>query len=275
MSRVGWAHVVVTLAAVVGVAGGVAGLGACERGLGHEPVCGDGVVESPETCDGDCSETCDDGIACTADVTSGSSETCDVRCAHDPIVTCQSGDGCCPGSCDALSDDDCTPVCGNGVVEPSETCDGDCPEDCDDLDACTADERSGGQETCDILCAHEVIVTCASGDGCCPGGGQSDCHAMNDSDCAPLCGNDVMEPSEECDDGSSVGGDGCGATCLFEVCGNGYQDVDEACDDGNTMDGDGCSTDCLSDETCGNSVLDLVASEECDDGNGISESGEF
>ena len=74
----GWGHVGVALAVVAGVAGGAAGLGACGRGLGHEPVCGDGVVESPETCDGDCPEDCDDMNACTADVLSGRSGTCDV-----------------------------------------------------------------------------------------------------------------------------------------------------------------------------------------------------
>jgi cysteine-rich repeat protein len=43
--------------------------------------------------------------------------------------------------------------------------------------------------------------------------------------------------------------------------------VGEACDDGNNLDGDGCSANCLSDETCGNGVVDLVRGEECDDGN--------
>jgi cysteine-rich repeat protein len=33
---------------------------------------------------------------------------------------------------------------------------------------------------------------------------------------APLCGNGVVEGSEECDDGNVIGGDGCSATCQLE-----------------------------------------------------------
>ena len=33
-----------------------------------------------------------------------------------------------------------------------------------------------------------------------------------------VCGNDVVESGEECDDGNVVAGDGCSATCLFEPC---------------------------------------------------------
>ncbi len=54
--------------------------------------------------------------------------------------------------------------------------------------------------------------------------------------------------------------------CLAAGCGNGRVDPDEACDDKNTVPNDGCSADCLSDETCGNGVVDFVKREECDDG---------
>jgi cysteine-rich repeat protein len=33
----------------------------------------------------------------------------------------------------------------------------------------------------------------------------------------PGCGNDLVEPGETCDDGNDVGGDGCGATCQWEI----------------------------------------------------------
>ena len=74
------------------------------------------------------------------------------------------------------------------------------------------------------------------------------------------CGNGVIDVDEECDDGNTAGGDGCGRVCYLEfgwycptpgrpcisahACGNGFLAPDEACDDGNTVGGDGCSADC-------------------------------
>jgi cysteine-rich repeat protein len=75
---------------------------------------------------------------------------------------------------------------------------------------------------------------------------------------------------ETCDDGNRASGDGCSADCLSdESCGNGVLDAaaGEVCDDGNRRSGDGCSADCLSDESCGNHVIDVAAGESCDDGN--------
>lgn len=50
--------------------------------------------------------------------------------------------------------------------------------------------------------------------------------------------------NETCDDGNTVSGDGCSATCQFE-CGNNVLDSGETCDDGNRVDGDGCSSTCI------------------------------
>ena len=62
-----------------------------------------------------------------------------------------------------------------------------------------------------------------------------------------LCGNNVVDTGEECDDGNTTGGDGCGDTCLIEVagvCGDGTRNTGEGCDDGNVVDGDGCDANC-------------------------------
>ena len=60
-----------------------------------------------------------------------------------------------------------------------------------------------------------------------------------------LCGNKVINPGEECDDGNIKEGDGCNAKCLKNVCGDGVLHVGvEICDDGNKKDGDGCSSLC-------------------------------
>ncbi len=64
-----------------------------------------------------------------------------------------------------------------------------------------------------------------------------------------VCGNRVIEGSEQCDDGNLTNGDGCSSTCMKEtpkpVCGNKILEGSEQCDDGNTANGDGCSSACL------------------------------
>ena len=51
-------------------------------GSGDAPAsCGNGVLDPGETCDppGSCA-SCDDGNACTTDITTGAAATCDLRC---------------------------------------------------------------------------------------------------------------------------------------------------------------------------------------------------
>lgn len=55
------------------------------------------------------------------------------------------------------------------------------------------------------------------------------------------CGNSIREGRETCDDGNTVGGDGCSASCSVEVgyaC-NGTSCASNACNDGIDNDGDG------------------------------------
>jgi len=68
-----------------------------------------------------------------------------------------------------------------------------------------------------------------------------------DSTTAAICGNGILEGSEQCDDGNTISGDGCSSTCQLEsaVCGNGIVEGSEQCDDGNLVNGDGCSSQCL------------------------------
>lgn len=89
---------------------------------------------------------------------------------------------------------------------------------------------------------------------------------------APFCGDGNIDTSvgEQCDDGNTVSGDGCSASCLLEVCGNNVIEPGEECDDGNTSSGDGCSASCTI-EGCGNGILE--PGEECDDGNTVDGDG--
>ncbi len=73
------------------------------------PVCGNGVLETGELCDGDCPTACEDQDPCTDDVLSGAVATCDAVCSH-PAKTasdCADLDGCCPAGCAASGDLDC------------------------------------------------------------------------------------------------------------------------------------------------------------------------
>jgi cysteine-rich repeat protein len=85
-------------------------------------------------------------------------------------------------------------------------------------------------------------------------------------DGGPMCGNRMLEASEECDDGNLFPGDGCSPLCTREpVCGNGELEEGEGCDDGAREPGDGCSATCAIEEQCGDGELD--PGEDCDDGN--------
>ncbi len=58
------------------------------------------------------------------------------------------------------------------------------------------------------------------------------------------CGDNVVDPGEECDDGNTTNGDGCDNNCTFSACGNGIVAGAEQCDDGNLAGGDCCDASC-------------------------------
>jgi len=129
------------------------------------------------------------------------------------------------------------PGCGNGVIDQGEACDG--------ADLGGADCVSVGHLWGDLACASNCTF---------------DETACGDSQ--PVCGNNAIEGTEECD-GLDLGGTtcaglgegftggtlGCAAGCLYDrsacaTCGNGQLETGEVCDDGNTMDDFTCSADC-------------------------------
>ncbi len=75
-----------------------------------------------------------------------------------------------------------------------------------------------------------------------------------------ICGNGVQEPTEACDDGNLVDGDGCDSNCTPTGCGNGVVTAGEACDDGNVAGGDCCDATCAYE----------AAGASCDDGDPCS-----
>ncbi len=120
-------------------------------------------------------------------------------------------------------------------------------------------------------CATEATsVFCPTTGIVCPDG--TVCAAAQPVCLATSCGNGVLDPGEQCDDGNIIDGDRCSALCRVEECGNNVidQSAGEECDDNNTIGGDGCSANCRR-ESCGNGITDV--GEECDDGNLANQDG--
>lgn len=123
----------------------------------------------------------------------------------------------------------------------------------------------------------------------------------------PVCGNDVLEGVEQCDDGNTSDGDGCESDCRYpcppgiasipaavniycpSICGNGIIDVPEGggfvqeeCDEGpfnpatgegNSLLPDHCRPGCTTPK-CGDGVVDTFYGEECDGGIGCLPPGD-
>jgi len=179
---------------------------------------------------------------------------------------------------DVTSDTVLPPVeCPNGLVEDGEQCDdgNDNPDD--------------GCHQCQISYGY----ACA--------GAPSDCWVQ--------CGDGIVyDGVETCDDGGSLGSDGCSDTCEVEegwfcrvdegtdgpsfclpVCGDGVILGGEACDDFNEASGDGCSETCevepgwscypgeegvsICEESCGDGELNEAIGEQCDDQNAVPGDG--
>jgi spore coat protein A len=149
---------------------------------------------------------------------------------------CDPGEDCviCPEDCGQVSG----ALCGNGLCETGdgENC-ASCPADCAGKQVGSVSNQfccgfDDGQVTNPVACGTDVsdarcidaaeelfcrvaprVLACC-GDKLCEG---QETGASCQVDCAPLpCGNRVLEPPEECDDGNAVPGDGCAATCQLE-----------------------------------------------------------
>ncbi|MDI1447487.1 DUF4215 domain-containing protein [Polyangium sp. 6x1] len=226
----------------------------CNATCSSNESCGNGIVDAAA------GEACDDGNTTDGDgcnATCTSNESC-----GNGIVDAASGEVCDDGN--TMAGDGCNAtctsneVCGNGIVDVATG------EACDDGNTTSGD---GCQATCALPSCGDGVLD--AGEICDDGNtiGGDGCSASCGSN--EVCGNGTidMAAGEACDDGNTVDGDGCQAHCALPSCGDGILDAGEVCDDGNSTSGDGCNATCISDESCGNGILDTAAEEACDDAN--------
>jgi cysteine-rich repeat protein len=242
----------------------IALLAACPPETVHTPVCGDGVLDTDETCDNG---------PLNSDTTPGACRTTcrPARCGDyviDPGETCDDGN--------LLDGDGCSPTCtveafcGDGNVDADEQCDDGNVNPGDGCSALCRLEFTCGNGTCETdrneTCALCPQDCCPCGDGACEVGKGETC-GMCHEDCCPACGNGILDPAEQCDDGNLIDLDGCSRDCKDEdgiaTCGNDIWESGEQCDDGNTVGGDGCSETCQVDWLCGDGACDTQFGESC------------
>ncbi|MDD9944796.1 MAG: hypothetical protein OXU20_27390 [Myxococcales bacterium] len=267
--------------------------GCCARGCNasNDSDCGfecrNMLLEPGEGCedgtDNPCPTDCDDRLACTKDMMSGSAEDCNAACAYTSVTTPMDDDLCCPADANAQTDNDCSDTCGNGVIEPGELCEDGvgegCPDSCDDDNACTMDLLTGNPEGCSSQCSYTLITMARDDDGCCPTGA----NERSDNDCPPQCGNQVQETGEtcepgpsgtcepDCDDGDPCTADSrsgnpenCNVVCVHEaITQPSGRTRDRCCPPGGNADND---RDCP--PVCGNGVVEAAGDETCEPGVG-------
>lgn len=221
--------------------GGTCAMAGCGDGVvsGAED-CDDGNTTSGDGCDADCTWTCSSGADCSDGNACNGAETCSSpgtlasRCmAGTPPSTgtsCGAGRICVGGGCVAAR-------CGDAIVTAPEQCDdgnmvngdgcqNDCTWTCSGAGDCADTNACNGSEVC--ANPGSLMSRCMPGTPLADGaacdrdmmpGTRDICRA---SSCvASACGDGFTDagasPPEQCDDGNTVGGDGCSSTCQTEV----------------------------------------------------------
>jgi cysteine-rich repeat protein len=186
--------------------------------------CEDGNTNSGDGCSADCQDEaciaqtpgypevslCSDGNGCTVDTCESS------NCQH--VTSCDDAIDCTTDSCNAQSQ--CVNVANHGACNDNNPCTNDIcslsarecvsvnnTDVCDDALACTQDDRCAGG-----VCAG--ADTCPTGETCNPESGQCDVGGV--------CGNNIIDDTEDCDDGDAVwvAGESCDAECGRVACGD-------------------------------------------------------
>ncbi len=214
-------------------------LNPCTGGSTPGPVCGNGMKEAGEQCD-DGNTSNGDGCNASCQKEPPPKICVEMQIIYGPDAEYQCLSACDQSACfidpefpEALYKENAcqtpclggtvpTQVCGNGMKEPGEQCD---------------DGNSTNGDGCSSICLKETLGTCvpmltvygpAAPIQCLVScSGQPACHIMTNGQtlyydnacanpCGLVCGNTVVDPGEECDDGNTSNGDGCSSTCTNE-----------------------------------------------------------
>jgi len=202
-------------------------------------VCGNGIREGTEKCDG----TNLGGATCAGIMGVGYTGT--LKCySAGTANACKFDTSSCIPPCTCPSDNNIctTDICQNNScqhIKISNCCTS--VSQCTNGGKCTSSVCSGNR------CAYPIITACKSNDVCCPTG----CNALNDNDCNAVCGNGIKEGAEKCDDGDTSSGDGCSSSCAVEsgwTCNTASPNVcTKTCVpncDGKECGSDGCTGSC-------------------------------
>ena len=179
-------------------------------------VCGNNIIEGGEQCDdgntlnGDCcsstcqyeaaGSTCNDGLFCS------------INDACNGIGACVAGGAL---DCSALNN-----VCNVGTCNEAS-------------DSCVVNPLPNNTQTgntCSIGACQANAVCISGAESCTPGTPTAEICDNIDNDCdgavdegnvcgAAVCGNNILEAGEQCDDGNTISSDGCSSTCQIEGVG--------------------------------------------------------
>ena len=227
--------------------------------------CSSGLCDNGR-CASEAHTVCNQDLSCTMIAGAGLNQ-CDPKfgCGEDVRAECD-GNFCQimpgPGGLFCSSDDDCA----NVSSQQSQ------PRGCSsDLECSIGVCRDGNCLPCrtDTEC---IAGSCKNGQ----------CGGPTLVAATPVCGNGILDGTEECDDGNRRDGDGCSSLCSIEgvkaaaprsVCGNGIREEGEGCDAGtqnSNSPGAVCRPNCAL-PRCGDSIRDI--NESCDDGNTMDKDG--
>lgn len=209
------------------------GFRTCDMGL-----CNRQNAASGSACTEDGGKVCDGNgrcVECTTelDCMPGQSCSADNVCIEGKAADgapCATGDACQSGNCvdGRCCESSCGAVCRSCAEQGMEgSCvpvpdgadpDGDCGADrCNGAGACRCNDGMVSAGETDVDCGGGVCMDCADGMGCMA---PTDCisgFCINMSCASPGCGDMSIGMGEECDDGNTVGFDGCSKSCLFEA----------------------------------------------------------